>query len=86
MTLVACILVLVGALAYLSTNKKTQEKASKPTIALVNEDKASSFNKKDYNFGRDFVNLVSGDTKYNWQVVSRSVADRAYSDQSVSEK
>lgn len=83
LTLVACILVLVGALAYMSTNKKSQEKASKPTIALVNEDKASSFNKKDYNFGRDFVNLVSGDTKYNWQVVSRSVADRAYSDQSV---
>lgn len=83
LALVACILVLVVALAYMSTKKKSQEKASKPTIALVNEDKASSFNKKDYNFGRDFVNLVSGDTKYNWQVVSRSVADRAYSDQSV---
>lgn len=65
--------------------KKSQGKvqAKKATIALVNEDKTSSFNKKDYNFGRDFVNLVSGDTKYNWQVVSRPVADRAYSDSSV---
>ena len=83
LTLVVCILVLVGALAYLNINKQKQEKASKPTIALVNEDQTSSFNKKDYSFGREFVNLVSGDTKYNWQVVSRSVADRAYSDSSV---
>ena len=83
LTLVVCILVLVGALAYLNINKQKQEKASKPTIALVNEDQTSSFNKKDYSFGREFVNLVSGDTKYNWQVVSRSVADRSYSDSSV---
>ncbi len=75
---------LVGLLLLLN-QKKSQGKvqAKKATIALVNEDKTSSFNKKDYNFGRDFVNLVSGDTKYNWQVVSRPVADRAYSDSSV---
>ncbi|EIP8062078.1 type VII secretion protein EsaA, partial [Enterococcus faecalis] len=74
---------LVGLLFLL--NKKTQVKIQekKATIALVNEDQTSIFNEKDYNFGRDFVNLVSGDTKYNWQVVSRSVADRAYSDSSV---
>ena len=83
MVLVICFVVLVGALAYLNINKQKQEKASKPTIALVNEDKTSSFNEKDYNFGREFVNLVSGDTKYNWQVVSRPVADRSYSDSSV---
>ena len=83
MVLVICFFVLVGALAYLNINKQKQEKASKPTIALVNEDQTSSFNKKDYSFGREFVNLVSGDTKYNWQVVSRPVADRAYSDSSV---
>ena len=75
---------LVGLLLLLN-QKKSQGKvqAKKATIALVNEDKASSFNEKDYNFGRDFVNLVSGDTKYNWQVVSRPVADRSYSESSV---
>lgn len=75
---------LVGLLLLLN-QKKSQGKvqAKKATIALVNEDKTSTFNEKDYNFGRDFVNLVSGDTKYNWQVVSRPVADRAYSDSSV---
>lgn len=75
---------LVGLLLLLN-QKKSQDKvqAKKATIALVNEDKTSTFNEKDYNFGRDFVNLVSGDTKYNWQVVSRPVADRAYSDSSV---
>ena len=75
---------LVGLLLLLN-QKKSQGKvqAEKATIALVNEDKTSTFNEKDYNFGRDFVNLVSGDTKYNWQVVSRPVADRAYSDSSV---
>lgn len=75
---------LVGLLLLLN-QKKSQGKvqAKKATIALVNEDKTSSFNKKDYNFGREFVNLVSGDTKYNWQVVSRPVADRSYSESSV---
>lgn len=75
---------LVGLLLLLN-QKKSQGKvqSKKPTIALVNEDQTSSFNRKDYSFGREFVNLVSGDTKYNWQVVSRPVADRAYSDSSV---
>ena len=75
---------LVGLLLLLN-QKKSQGKvqAKKATIALVNEDKTSTFNEKNYNFGREFVNLVSGDTKYNWQVVSRPVADRAYSDSSV---
>ncbi|HBC90468.1 MAG TPA: type VII secretion protein EsaA [Lactococcus sp.] len=81
--LTVAVLALIAVFAYLSFNKKTQKTVSKPTIALVNEDKESSFNKKVYNFGRDFVNLVSGDTKYNWQVVSRSVADRAYKDKAV---
>lgn len=81
--LTLAVVVLSGLFVYLSLEKKTQTKASKPTIALVNEDEPSSFNKKDYNFGKDFVNLASGDSKYNWQVVSRAVADRAYTDKSV---
>lgn len=82
--LIVMLVFLIGLL-FLLNQKKSQGKvqAKKATIALVNEDKTSTFNEKDYNFGRDFVNLVSGDTKYNWQVVSRPVADRAYSDSSV---
>ena len=68
-----------------SLNQKPQEKvkAKTPTIALVNEDSPSQFNNQDYNFGKNFIDLVSNDNKYNWQVVSRSVADKAYSDGSI---
>jgi type VII secretion protein EsaA, N-terminal domain len=76
-------LLLIATVVYLSRSSKTQKVDSKPTIALVNEDSSSIFNKKEYNFGKDFVNLVSDDSKYNWQVVSRAVADRAYADKSV---
>lgn len=64
-----------------NAQKKTQ--TAKPMIALVNEDQSGTFNGTKYNFGQSFVNLVSNDSKYNWQVVSRSVANRAYSDRSV---
>lgn len=55
-----------------------------PTIALVNEDQPASFNGVSYLFGKEFVSLVSNDATYNWEVVSRSVAERAYADKSVS--
>lgn len=66
-------------------DKKPEEKvkAKTPTIALVNEDIASKFNNHDYNFGKSFVDLVSNDTKYHWQVVSRAVAEKAYIDGSI---
>lgn len=76
-------LVLIVSAAYLVyTSVKPVQKAEKkvPTIALVNEDAASEFNGQQYNFGKDFVNLVSNDESYNWQVVSRSVADNAFED------
>jgi type VII secretion EsaA-like protein len=56
---------------------------TKPTIALVNEDRDGAFNETTYNFGKVFVNRVSHDNKYNWQVISRPVADRAYDEGSV---
>lgn len=62
----------------------TVARTGAPTIALVNEDEAASFNGTDYLFGKEFVSLVSNDTRYNWQVVSRGVAEKAYSDQAVS--
>jgi len=55
-----------------------------PTIALVNEDEPASFNGTGYAFGKEFVGLVSNDNRYNWQVVSRGVAEKAYSDEAVS--
>ena len=74
---------LVVLLVLLNQKPQTKVKAKTPTIALVNEDIASNFNHQDYNFGKNFIDLVSNDNKYNWQVVSRSVADKAYSDGSV---
>ena len=74
---------LVVLLVFLNQKPQTKVKAKTPTIALVNEDIASNFNHQDYNFGKNFIDLVSNDNKYNWQVVSRSVADKAYSDGSV---
>jgi|GEM_PF-831003 len=77
---------LTGEFIYLSANQNTTSQESqvkKPTIALVNEDQIGNFNNQSYNFGKSFVDLVSHDSRYNWQVVSRSVADRAYSDGAV---
>ena len=68
---------LVVLLVFLNQKPQTKVKAKTPTIALVNEDIASNFNHQDYNFGKSFIDLVSNDNKYNWQVVSRSVADKA---------
>ncbi|NUU08119.1 type VII secretion protein EsaA [Leifsonia sp. C5G2] len=53
------------------------------TIALVNEDEPATFNGTDYVFGKEFVGLVSNDARFNWEVVSRGVAERAYSDDAV---
>lgn len=78
------LLLLAGLFIFMTvTREEKQENLAKPTIALVNEDESGSFNKRSYTFGKDFVNRVSRDTAYNWQVVSRSVADRAYSEHSV---
>lgn len=72
-----------GLMFLLSRNVHKQTQTSKPIIALVNEDQPSMFNDTKYNFGETFVDLVSNDNKYNWQVLSRSIANRAYADGSV---
>ena len=73
----------VGFFLLLSKNLQKKTQTAKPTIALVDEDQSGNFNNTNYNFGQSFVKLVSNDSKYNWQVVSRAVADRAYADGSV---
>ena len=78
------LLCLFSLFTLMTTRDKTKSDGRrKPTIALVNEDMMSTFNKQEYTFGKNFVDLVSDDQQYNWQVVSRSVADRAYKDGSV---
>ncbi|URZ02840.1 type VII secretion protein EsaA [Clostridium felsineum] len=72
-----------GLMFLLSRNFHKQVQTTKPIIALVNEDQPQTFNGINYNFGETFVNLVSNDNKYNWQVLSRSVANKAYADGSV---
>lgn len=74
---------LVVLLVFLNQKPQEKAKAKLPTIALVNEDLPSTFNKKEYNFGKNFIDIASNDNKFNWQVVSRSVADKAYLDSSV---
>lgn len=75
---------LIAVFSLMTKRGKTQaNRMTKPNIALVNEDMQSTFNQQDYNFGKNFVDLVSNDNRYNWQVVSRSVADRAYKDGSI---
>lgn len=81
------LLVLLAALVFVLfiPNKKQEavKEIVKPTIAFVNEDVPADFNNESYSFGKNFVDLVSNDMDYNWQVVSRAVADRAYGDKSV---
>jgi len=81
--LVITLAFLVGSLLLLNQKSQVKVQAQKATIALVNEDLPATFNKQTYNFGKSFVDLVLNDSTYNWQVVSRSVADKAYSEDSV---
>jgi len=79
--LIICALVV----ALFNVHREIEQSAEKikPTIALVNEDQDGIFNETTYNFGKTFIDVVANDSKYNWQTASRSVADRAYADESV---
>ncbi|MDN6458428.1 MAG: type VII secretion protein EsaA [Bifidobacterium crudilactis] len=54
-----------------------------PTIALVNEDTGGKFNNATYDFGEQFAHVVQDDSTYQWQMVSRNVADKAFADGSI---
>ena len=82
--LVIGVVALVGILIMINQKPAAvKKKLSRPTIALVNEDFPVLFNQVTYNLGKSFVDSVSNDKSYNWQVVSRSVADRAYKENAV---
>ncbi|GAB3575550.1 hypothetical protein GCM10027406_07200 [Leifsonia lichenia] len=79
------LLLVTVALAFLVMNGELSQRATvlKPTVALVNEDLAAEFNDKAYAFGANFVDRVSKDSEYNWTVLSRPVAEKAYKDGSI---
>ena len=81
-----CLVLLIGVAGYLTLvhdKKVNNQTDNKLTIALVNEDVPTKFNNQNYVFGKQFVDLVSNDKQYNWQVISRAVADKAYADSSI---
>ncbi|WP_431219085.1 type VII secretion protein EsaA [Leifsonia xyli] len=86
-TMISIVTLALAALLVGSSNlvsaEGTAASSSRPTIALVNEDEPAGFNGTEYHFGNDFVHLVDNDDRYNWTVVSRSVAENAYADKSV---
>lgn len=55
----------------------------RPTVGLVNEDLSADFNSETYAFGASFIDRISKDSEYNWTVLSRAVAEKAYKDGSV---
>ncbi|KQR53973.1 hypothetical protein ASF88_03795 [Leifsonia sp. Leaf336] len=55
----------------------------RPTVGLVNEDLSAEFNSETYAFGASFIDRISKDSEYNWTVISRPVAEKAYKDGSV---
>src|SRR4051794_9054901 len=57
---------MVSSTDLFSSNTATS-RSTGPTIALVNEDQPASFNGAAYQFGTDFVRLVSNDSRHNWQ-------------------
>lgn len=81
----ATVLLAALALGFLVVNNDLSRRAVvvTPTVALVNEDLPAEFNAKAYTFGTNFVDRVSKDSAYNWAVLSRPIAEKAYADGSV---
>lgn len=81
----ATLLLVVLGLGFLVANNEVSQRATAftPTVGLVNEDLAAEFNDKAYTFGANFVDRVSKESEYNWTVLSRPIAEKAYKDGSV---
>ena len=76
-------LVLSAVLLYLSIdsdNVRSMTEAGTDNISyvLVNEDLGATFNGVDYNFGAEFVTVISQDTQNRWQTASRTVAEAGF--------
>ncbi|WKF84408.1 type VII secretion protein EsaA [Lacticaseibacillus pantheris] len=73
-------LILIFGLINLGLNNRNISESStqkdyRLSIALVDEDNGGQFNDQQYNFGKNFVQLVTSDVKNNWTVTSRSIAE-----------
>lgn len=75
--------VLVAGFAVVNNDLNRRARVFNPTVALVNEDLPADFNDASYTFGTNFVDRVSKDSDYNWTVLSRPIAEKAYKDGSV---
>ncbi|MFD2130516.1 type VII secretion protein EsaA [Pseudogracilibacillus auburnensis] len=75
------IFILSIGLSYLAFNENSTEhveKEQKMSIALVNEDKGAEFNDDQIVFGDEFANSINKDSKHDWYVVSRGVAESGF--------
>ncbi|MEX2784755.1 type VII secretion protein EsaA [Streptococcus sp. H49] len=88
---VGAVLVLLGVIGavYFNWNKlfpniKLQQK-NHMNIAVVNQDNGGTFNNINYQFGKDFTNLLTKINSDNttWTVMSRSQAENRYNNNSV---
>ncbi|MDR6865485.1 putative phage infection (PIP) family protein YhgE [Microbacterium resistens] len=81
----AAMLLVALCASFVAVNNTTAQGAEsfRPTVGLVNEDLAAGFNGDEYSFGTSFVDRISKDSDYNWIVLSRPVAEKAYKDGSL---
>lgn len=81
---VVALLAVAGA-GFFAVNAEAAQRTgtSRLTVGLVNEDLSAEFNNQEYAFGAAFVDLISKDSEYNWMVLSRPVAEKAYKDGSL---
>ncbi|BDR59448.1 type VII secretion protein EsaA [Xylocopilactobacillus apicola] len=73
--LIALLIVTVMVFTFRTKETKDPNENKVLQIGLVNEDSGSTFNNKKYNFGTDFVNLLTQDHSASWYSVSRGVAE-----------
>src|SRR5699024_515874 len=75
------IFILSVGLSFLAFNENSTEqvdKERKMAIALVNEDGGTTFNDDTITFGDEFANSVTKESKHDWYVVSRGVAESGF--------
>ncbi|WP_162129490.1 type VII secretion protein EsaA [Furfurilactobacillus rossiae] len=75
--LAVCLIVFLGRVSLVNRNvsESAKQKSYRLTVALVNEDRGGNFHNMNYNFGNNFVNLITKDTDNNWTVTSRDIAE-----------
>ena len=77
---IVAILLMLGSVWFLAKNstsmKTSNKKVEQPLhVAVVNEDDGSFYCNKVYLLGRDYINQLKDNSKRDWVMVSRSVAE-----------